>query len=85
MKAFDTTTPTGKLLFKMLASIAEFETAIRAERQAEGIAKAQGMVCSLERSQRVMRELRQKRSEGVLIRELMAEYGLSKASVYRLL
>ncbi len=41
MKAFDTTTPTGKLLFNMLASIAEFETAIRAERQAEGIAKAQ--------------------------------------------
>jgi len=29
--------------------------------------------------------MRQKRSEGVLIRELMAEYGLSKASVYRLL
>jgi DNA invertase Pin-like site-specific DNA recombinase len=40
-QAIDTTTPTGKLLFNMLASIAEFETAIRAERQAEGIAKAQ--------------------------------------------
>ena len=40
-QAIDTTTPTGKLLFIMLASIAEFETAIRAERQAEGIAKAQ--------------------------------------------
>ena len=32
-----------------------------------------------------VQSLRQKRSEGVLIRELMAEYGLSKASVYRLL
>ena len=32
-----------------------------------------------------VRESRQKRSEGVLIQELMAEYGLSKASVYRLL
>ena len=30
-------------------------------------------------------EMRQKRESGVLIRELMKEYGLSKASVYRLL
>ncbi|MEO1899856.1 MAG: hypothetical protein ABGX68_08720 [Methylococcales bacterium] len=29
--------------------------------------------------------MRQKREDGVLIRELMDEYGLSKASVYRLL
>ena len=32
-----------------------------------------------------VQEMRQKRSEGVLIRELMADYGLSKASIYRLL
>ncbi len=36
----DTSTPTGKLLFNMLASIAGFETEIRKERQLEGIAKA---------------------------------------------
>ena len=36
----DTSTPTGKLLFNMLASIAEFETEIRKERPMEGIAKA---------------------------------------------
>ncbi len=30
-------------------------------------------------------EMRQKRREGVLIKHLVAEYGLSKASVYRLL
>lgn len=29
----DTSTPTGKLLFNVLASIAEFETEIRKERQ----------------------------------------------------
>jgi len=39
----DTSTPTGKLLFNMLASIAEFETEIRKERQLEGIGKAQDM------------------------------------------
>lgn len=31
---------TGRLMFNMLASIAEFENDLRAERQAEGIAKA---------------------------------------------
>ena len=36
----DTLTSTGKLLFKMLASIAELETEIRKDRQMEDIAKA---------------------------------------------
>ncbi len=35
-----TNTPQGKLMLAILAAIAEFETALRAERQAEGIAKA---------------------------------------------
>jgi len=88
-QAIDTTTPTGKLLFNMLASISEFETAIRSERQADGIAKAQQSGVKFGAKPKIsnerVREMRQKRSDGVLIRELMAEYGLSKASVYRLL
>ncbi|MDN4735459.1 recombinase family protein [Vibrio parahaemolyticus] len=36
----DTSTSTGRLMFNMLASIAEFENDLRTERQAEGIAKA---------------------------------------------
>lgn len=36
----DTTTPTGRLTFNVLASIAEFETDLRRERQMEGIARA---------------------------------------------
>ena len=36
----DTTTPHGRLMFNMLAAIAEFETDLRRERQLEGIAKA---------------------------------------------
>ena len=32
-----------------------------------------------------VQEMRQKRSDGVLIKELQREFGLSKASVYRLL
>ena len=38
--SLDTTTGTGKLVFGILASIAEFETALRKERQMEGIARA---------------------------------------------
>src|SRR5262245_59294674 len=39
-QTLDTRTPEGRALFGMLAVFAEFETAIRRERQREGIAKA---------------------------------------------
>lgn len=39
-QSIDTTTPHGRLMFNMLAAIAEFETDLRRERQLEGIAKA---------------------------------------------
>ncbi|MGZ8957948.1 MAG: recombinase family protein [Methylosarcina sp.] len=85
----DTSTPTGKLLFNMLGSIAEFENDIRRERQIDGIAKAKdkgvkfGAKAKLSNQQ--LSEMKRKRSEGVLIKDIMAEYDLSKASVYRLL
>jgi DNA invertase Pin-like site-specific DNA recombinase len=85
----DTTTPTGKLLFAMLGAIAEFENDIRRERQADGIAKAldNGIKFGAKPklSDQQLTALKQKRAEGVLIKDIMAEYGLSKASVYRLL
>lgn len=39
-QSIDTTTPAGRAMFGMLATFAEFETALRKERQMEGIAKA---------------------------------------------
>ena len=85
----DTSTPTGKLLFNVLASIAEFETSIRSERQMEGIAKAREKGIRFGRRAKLngkqVAEMRQKREDGVLIKDLMQEYKLSKASVYRLL
>lgn len=39
-QAIDTSTSEGKLMFSLLASFAEFENDIRAERQMDGIAKA---------------------------------------------
>jgi DNA invertase Pin-like site-specific DNA recombinase len=85
----DTSTPTGKLLFNMLASIAEFENDIRRERQSDGIAKAKdhgvkfGAKAKL--SDQQLSEMKLKRANGVLVKDIMSEYGLSKASVYRLL
>jgi len=85
----DTTTPTGKLLFNVLGSIAEFETGIRKERQMEGIQKAKDRGVQFGRktvlNDQRLQEMRQKRKDGVLIRELMDEYNLSKSSIYRLL
>ena len=85
----DTSTPTGRLLFSMLGAIGEFENEIRRERQLDGIthAKERGVRFGAKPKLTDVQidEMRQKRSEGVLIKNLMDEYGISKATVYRLL
>lgn len=88
-QSIDTGDATGRLLFNMLGAIAQFETEIRAERQMDGIrnAKANGIHLGRKKTltdkERV--ELQRKRQNGVLIKTLMEEYNLSKASVYRYL
>lgn len=85
----DTSDATGRLLFHMLGAIAQFETELRAERQMDGIqkAKAQGVRFGRNRllTMAQIEELRQRRQQGVLIKTLMHDYRLSKASVYRYL
>jgi DNA invertase Pin-like site-specific DNA recombinase len=85
----DTSNSTGRLMFNMLATIAQFENEIRAERQMDGIKKAQangvvfGRVKVLTPKQ--ITELKNKRQSGILIKDLMAEYKLSKKSIYNYL
>ena len=85
----DTSSSTGRLMFNMLATIAQFETEIRAERQMDGIKKAKangvvfGRVKTLNSEQ--VTELKSKRQSGILIKDLMAEYKLSKKSIYNYL
>jgi DNA invertase Pin-like site-specific DNA recombinase len=85
----DTSDATGRLLFNMLGAIAQFETEIRAERQMDGIQKAKergvqfGRKKSLTEGQTA--ELRRRRNEGELIKTLMKDYDISKATVYRYL
>ena len=85
----DTSDATGRLLFNMLGAIAQFETEIRSERQMDGIKKAKaagirfGRKKALSLSQ--VLDLKKKRQNHVLIKDLMREYDISEASVYRYL
>jgi DNA invertase Pin-like site-specific DNA recombinase len=85
----DTSDATGRLLFNMLAAIAEFETELRSERQIDGINKAKELGVKFGRSKRLspqqVVELQLQRQQGVLIKILMKDFDLSKASVYRYL
>jgi DNA invertase Pin-like site-specific DNA recombinase len=86
--AVDTTTRTGKLVMGMLALIAEFESAIRKERQMEGIAraKAQGRTGGRPRlvTETIREEIITLRAQGKSIRSIAASVGLSKATVQKI-
>jgi DNA invertase Pin-like site-specific DNA recombinase len=88
-QSINTGDATGRLLFNMLGAINQFETEIRAERQMDGIRKAkqQGVAFGRQNSlsDQEVQALREKRSGGTLIKDLMKEYGLSKATIYRYL
>ena len=87
--SIDTSTRTGKLIMGILALIAEFENDIRRERQQDGInkAKAEGVrfgpkpLLTLE----VVQKIKELRSGGATVPEIMRRTKLSKASVYRAL
>jgi len=85
----NTNDATGRLLFNMLGAIAQFETEIRAERQMDGIQKAKAKGVKFGREKKLTEEeqkkLIKKRGKGELIKDLMRDYNLSKASVYRYL
>ena len=85
----DTTTKEGRLMFSVLGSLAKFENELRKERCEEGRQAALsrgvrfGAPKKLQTNQ--VEEMPEKRKVGVLIKDLMREYGLSKASVCRLM
>lgn len=86
----DTSTSEGRLMFHMLGAFAEFERDIRAERQADGIAKAKengvkfGRSVKLTDSQK--NEIRQRVADSNISKtELAREYGIGRATLYRIL
>jgi len=88
-QSINTGDATGRLLFNMLGAIGQFETEIRAERQLDGIRKAQEQGVAFGRKKQLsvsqVGDLRRRRKRGDLIKVLMKDFGLSKASVYRYL
>ncbi|WP_066557498.1 recombinase family protein [Croceicoccus bisphenolivorans] len=82
----DTTTPTGKLTLSILGAVAAFETDLRAERQAEGIARAKqegrykGRSPSIDYS-----TVRRLHGQGLRPTEIAGLLGIGRTSVYRAL
>ena len=86
LQPIDTSGPTGTLTLHILGAVAEFETELRRERQAEGIARAKaagaykGRVPSVD-AQRI----RDLRAAGMRPADIRRELGCSKSSVMRAL
>ncbi|MGH0253292.1 recombinase family protein [Sinorhizobium meliloti] len=84
--SLDTTTRTGKLVFGILASIAEFETALRKERQMEGIARARAEGRTGGRPKTVDEDhIRELKAGGMSVPQIVKETGVSRAAVYKAL
>ena len=85
----DTTTKEGRLMFSILGSLAQFENELRKERCEEGrlaaISRGVRFGAPHKLKPHQVTEMCEKRKSGVMIKDLMREYGLSKASVYRLM
>jgi DNA invertase Pin-like site-specific DNA recombinase len=85
----DTSSPSGRLLVHLLGSIAEFENDLRKDRQLDGISLARRNGVKFGRNNALtetqVQELRQKRTTGLPIKDLMDHYCISKATVYRAL
>jgi DNA invertase Pin-like site-specific DNA recombinase len=83
-QSIDTTTPTGRLMFNMLAAIAEFETDLRKERQLEGIAKAKQEGRYKGRPVTVDAEaIRSALAAGETPTAVAARLGVARSTVYR--
>ena len=85
----DTTTKEGRLMFSVLGALAQFENELRKEGCEEGrqAAVSRGVKFGAPKklTDEQVVEMRKKREDGMMIKDLMKEYGLSKASVYRLM
>lgn len=81
----DTSTSTGKLMFNMIAAVAEFELALRHERQMDGIKKALdkgvkfGRKATIDRA-KVLELRAQKQSMGAIAKQLK----ISKSAVHKI-
>jgi DNA invertase Pin-like site-specific DNA recombinase len=82
----DTSSPAGVAFLQMLGVFAQFETAIRKERQMEGIAKAKSEGRYKGRKPTVsVDQVKAMKAEGVRPVDIASKLGIARASVYRAL
>ncbi|KQN90531.1 resolvase [Sphingomonas sp. Leaf231] len=83
----DLTSPAGKMTMGVIAAVAEFERDLLVERTQAGLtrAKAEGKALGRPSALTVDQQatIRQRRSEGVSLGVLAAEYGVSRAAIQR--
>jgi DNA invertase Pin-like site-specific DNA recombinase len=89
-REIDTTTANGRLLFGILASVAEFERALIKDRQLDGIRRYQKRLAAEGRKPgRPLKvdpeRVKALREKGKTTRQIMAATHLSRATVYRAL
>jgi DNA invertase Pin-like site-specific DNA recombinase len=83
-QAIDTSSAAGKAFLGMLSVFAEFENAIRSERQLEGIKRAKAAGAFKGRPSKVnLAELLEMRASGMDAEAICAATGLSRPTVYR--
>ena len=86
--AVDTSSPAGRLIFNVIASIAQFEREIMLTRQREGIAKAksEGKYKGRKATAREQAdEIAELHAANLKAPEIAAKLGISERSVYRIL
>ena len=87
--AFDTTSPHGELIFRIMGSIADYERKLIMERQKEGLDRARRDGRHLGRKKEIkggqIQKIRRLRDEGMSIRKIAEECKISKSSVSRIL
>ncbi|QIG53900.1 recombinase family protein [Altererythrobacter sp. BO-6] len=82
----DTSTPAGRAFLQMLGVFAEFETAIRRERQMEGIAKAKARGVYKGRKPSVpVERVQELKAGGMGASAIAKELGIARSSVYEAL
>ena len=82
----DTSTPAGVAFLQMLGVFAQFETALRKERQAEGIAKAKAAGVYKGRKPTVpVEDVRRLHAQGASPTAISKQLKIGRASVYRAL
>lgn len=85
-QSIDTSTAAGVAFLQMLGVFAQFETAIRRERQMEGIAKAKAAGVYKGRKPTVdVNAVKKLRDQGLGGTEIAERLGIGRASVYRAL